>query len=83
MGWKLPEDSTNPCKPECPDRKVGCHGNCQRYAEWKAKRAELSAAVRKDRERYGTLSENAQRKMWRDLRWERQQKRTRNVNSDR
>lgn len=23
----------NPCK-DCPERSVGCHGSCDRYAEW-------------------------------------------------
>ena len=25
---------TNPCR-ECPDREVGCHGKCEKYAAWK------------------------------------------------
>ena len=25
---------TNPCKRDCPKRKVGCHGVCQDYLEY-------------------------------------------------
>ena len=25
----------SPCIRDCPDRKIGCHSNCQKYIEWK------------------------------------------------
>lgn len=28
------EPATSPCK-NCEDRSVGCHGSCEKYAEWK------------------------------------------------
>ena len=33
-----------PCK-DCPDRELGCHGRCERYADFKA--ALSGAAARK------------------------------------
>lgn len=27
----------NPCKRECPNRKVGCHGTCEEYKAYKEK----------------------------------------------
>lgn len=32
-----------PCKPECPERAVGCHGECEKYKQY---RAEVDAAAR-------------------------------------
>ena len=29
-------DADMPCRRNCTDRTVGCHANCERYAEWKA-----------------------------------------------
>lgn len=28
------EQDTSPCK-DCKDRKPDCHGNCQKYINWK------------------------------------------------
>lgn len=36
----------NPCKRDCPKRKVGCHGICQDYREYEA------FLKKKRRERY-------------------------------
>lgn len=32
----------------CPDRHMGCHSDCERYAEWKAERRALTG---KEKER--------------------------------
>ena len=29
---------TQPCEKNCPNRKIGCHGKCEKYLEWTAKR---------------------------------------------
>lgn len=29
-------DAHNPCSRDCPDRSAGCHGTCEKYAEWSA-----------------------------------------------
>lgn len=26
-----------PCPPECPERKAGCHSNCERYKAYRKK----------------------------------------------
>ena len=33
-----------PCR-ECKNRKVGCHGTCQLYKEWKEKRVPLKRGI--------------------------------------
>lgn len=40
----------NPCYG-CGDRKVGCHGGCERYAEYKAMITELKEKEIKGRRR--------------------------------
>lgn len=42
--------SVPPCK-DCPDRCIGCHSNCGKYIEWKAKeekRKSVYDEMRKD-----------------------------------
>jgi len=34
----------SPCK-NCPDRYVGCHGQCDSYQTWKAKYSEWTESV--------------------------------------
>lgn len=34
-----------PCK-DCPDREVGCHSGCDRYAEWCQRRRKLHEQIR-------------------------------------
>ena len=36
-----------PCH-NCQDRELGCHANCTRYLDWKAKLDEIKAARIKD-----------------------------------
>ena len=40
----------NPCK-DCTDREVGCHGKCEKYAQYRAE-LERSKAIRK---KYATI----------------------------
>ncbi len=42
---------TPPCK-NCTDRKVGCHGDCERYKQFKADLASAKAEI------YGKQQEN-------------------------
>lgn len=32
---------------KCPDRHIGCHSDCERYAEWKAERQALREREKK------------------------------------
>lgn len=39
-----------PCKPDCPDRAVGCHGTCEKYREFR-EQVDAHSAVRRREER--------------------------------
>lgn len=41
-----PIRDTPPCK-DCNDRNPGCHGKCQRYADWKSKLEKVNEERRK------------------------------------
>lgn len=34
----------HPCKKDCPNRSVGCHGICPEYKEFRAEREEVYKA---------------------------------------
>lgn len=38
---------TSPCY-KCPERRVGCHGKCERYKEFARMRRELCETARED-----------------------------------
>lgn len=38
---------TQPCK-DCPDRKVGCHSQCEKYKAWRAEYDKLKEKIRQD-----------------------------------
>lgn len=40
-----------PCK-DCPDREVGCHGKCEKYARYKAERNEEVEVIISNRKGY-------------------------------
>lgn len=45
---------TSPCK-ECNSRAIGCHGLCEKYAEWKGQHEDIKKEDRQDwtnRQRY-------------------------------
>lgn len=33
----------------CEERKAGCHSNCEKYKEWKAKHDEQQVVIKKER----------------------------------
>ena len=39
--------SRNPCKPDCSDRKGGCHASCEKYQEYEAWKKEKYANRKK------------------------------------
>ena len=71
-----------PCRL-CPDREVGCHGNCERYQEWHRMRMEAKAADRAKRPYGGTVSDHAVRKIWQNQRYGRKNFHRGGGNSDR
>ena len=44
----MPHLSNNPCY-KCAERKVGCHGKCEKYQEWNKKREELRQKIYKEK----------------------------------
>ena len=59
-----------PCY-DCPERKPGCHGNCDRYKAWRTKADDEIAkakAEQKSRVRFQEMRENGMRragsKLW-------------------
>ncbi len=54
-----------PCK-DCPEREPGCHSKCQKYADYKAYKADVA------HKRYlaSIAPEGAKRGMWRKIRRE-------------
>ena len=46
-----------PCK-DCFDRKLGCHGVCQRYKDWKGILAKEAEARQKELDSFGSLARN-------------------------
>lgn len=54
-----------PCK-DCPDREVGCHGKCKRYAEWRKVLEEKRHADRIITDSTRTISADAARWIMRE-----------------
>jgi hypothetical protein len=56
-----------PCNRECPDRVPACHGSCEKYKAWAAKRVEEKKAYAVYQERY--MATDAQKKArWKSFR---------------
>ncbi len=59
-----------PCR-DCGDRKVGCHGTCEKYKEWKVQNDELNKKARKIRESQRCDS------IWWDQHWKKKRRKYR------
>lgn len=55
-----------PCVKECPNRSPTCHGDCEKYLEYFAKRREIDLLKRED-ETIGYLKDSRKK---RKARWE-------------
>lgn len=62
-----------PCKG-CGDREIGCHSGCEKYKAWRKKIDARREEEYKQNQGRSTVSDNAVRQMWRELRYQRQQK---------
>ena len=62
-----------PCRKDCGNRHAGCHAECEDYKKWRSDLDAKNAAIKKEKERYNTLSESAKKKMWRKQRYKNQQ----------
>lgn len=63
-----PTDSDhNPCDPDCPERNSECHGKCERYLKYRARKDEQLA----ERERRNMATPDIPRKLkkhiWKEL----------------
>lgn len=47
----------NPCKPDCKERSVTCHGTCEKYKTWKAEYAEQKKLEARNRIQYCLATE--------------------------
>ena len=57
---------TAPCK-ECQERKLGCHAECEKYAEFK-ERLKIGAAERQRiRDGEPVFTKNVLRQIWREM----------------
>lgn len=63
-----------PCRKDCERREPGCHAVCNDYKTWKEADLAKKAAIRKEKERYDTLSETTKKRMWRKQRYKNQMK---------
>lgn len=59
----------------CEDRNPGCHAKCERYIAWSNELKRVKELRQEDRKRYDTMSDSSVRKMWREKRYGRNQKR--------
>ena len=54
-----------PCTPKCPARGMGCHSNCQDYAQWRQQMETIAAERRKQKEaEQGVIDLKRERKEW-------------------
>ena len=56
----------SPCK-DCFDRKLLCHGRCERYQKFKTELAERAEAKRKKDAATPELCRDVVRQIWRDM----------------
>ena len=70
--WNRNVDKDNPCY-ECPDRHTGCHGSCERYKKWRQELDEKNELRNQFLKKGDTISAAAEREMWRNKRYSRQQ----------
>lgn len=52
-------DMNIPCKSDCADRRVGCHGKCEKYIAWKQQYDEEKAGIDKKKHLIGEQKEMA------------------------
>lgn len=60
-------DELNPCRG-CLNRFVGCHAQCEKYAEWRRELERVKALKKQNYERYDTFDphkDKLKRRRWR------------------
>lgn len=82
MEWKVYSSHGCPCK-ECPEREIGCHGQCEKYAAWRVGVDKAREEERKYHAGNNSISERKLRAIWRSQRWRSQNTKRSRANSDR
>lgn len=57
-----------PCK-DCVDRKLLCHGHCEKYQTWKAEQDAIVEERERQRKATPDLSRKVVRQIWKELKW--------------
>ena len=65
-------NSDCPCVRDCLERTEECHGKCERYLVWRAKRDEENKARFVGKEYGAVMSDAKKRAIWRKMRSSRQ-----------
>ena len=55
-----------PCKG-CHERTITCHGVCEKFAKWKAEKAEAQRRRQEEKEKYPGVDMTQMRKYWRNI----------------
>ena len=50
-----------PCVRDCPDRKTGCHGSCEKYLKFRRERMAIIAKKNKERDTREYINEHHRR----------------------
>lgn len=49
--WNSSNETYNPCKPDCPNRSLECHGTCKEYLEYRKRIRKIHIKEANDRKR--------------------------------
>ena len=59
----------NPCVPDCPNRSEECHGKCEKYKAFENRNKERRERLKKENEKYATVSDAKVRQIWHKQRY--------------
>lgn len=59
---------SSPCQ-ECERREIGCHGRCEDYKAWKAKRRKINDDREKDRQAEPEIARHVLTEIWKYKKW--------------
>ena len=57
---------TAPCK-DCPDRKIGCHSECEHYKLFKELQTEISAKKERVRKSTPEICRSVVKQIWKEM----------------
>lgn len=59
---------SSPCQ-ECERREIGCHGRCDDYKEWKAKRRKINDDREKEQNATPEIAHHILKEIWKYKKW--------------